>query len=76
MTDGTNPKNLEIKGKVTSYSFEINNSDNITIENLSFFPQPLKFNLLKILFCKIVNLPFHLHQKECLEILEHQKQPQ
>ncbi len=42
MTDGTNPKNLEIKGKVTSYSFEINNSDNITIENLSFFSSTIK----------------------------------
>ena len=37
MTDGTNPNDLDIKGKVSSYSFEIKNSDNITIENLSFF---------------------------------------
>ena len=42
MTDGTNPNDLEIKGKVTSYSFEINNSDNITIENLSFFSSTIK----------------------------------
>ena len=74
MTDGTNPNDLEIKGKVTSYSFEINNSDNITIENLSFFPPPSKFSLLKILFCKIVILLIHLHQKEYLVILEHLKQ--
>ena len=37
MTDGTNPNDLEVKGKVLSYSFEIIDSDNITIENLSFF---------------------------------------
>ena len=42
MTDGTNPNNLEVKGKVNSYSFEINNSKNITVENLFFFSSTIK----------------------------------
>ena len=42
MTDGTNPNDLEIKGKVSTYSFEIKNSENITIENLSFFSSTIK----------------------------------
>ena len=36
-TDGTNPNDLEVKGKTSTYSFDIKNSKNITIENLFFF---------------------------------------
>ena len=42
MTDGTNPNDLDIKGKVNTYSFEILNSGNITIENLFFFSSTVK----------------------------------
>ncbi|MEC7851169.1 MAG: hypothetical protein VX968_03130, partial [Bacteroidota bacterium] len=42
MTDGTNPNDLDIKGKVNTYSFEIVNSGNITIENLFFFSSTVK----------------------------------
>ncbi len=42
MTDGTNPNDLEVKGKVSTYSFEIKDSDQITIENLSFFSSTVK----------------------------------
>ena len=42
MTDGTNPNDLDIKGKVNTYSFEIVNAGNITIENLFFFSSTIK----------------------------------
>ena len=42
MTDGTNPNDLDIKGKVNTYSFEILNAGNITIENLFFFSSTVK----------------------------------
>ena len=42
MTDGTNPNDLDIKGKVNTYSFEIINAGNITIENLFFFSSTVK----------------------------------
>ena len=42
MTGGTNPNDFDVKGKVLSYSFQIKNSDNITIENLSFFSSTVK----------------------------------
>ena len=49
MTDGTNPNDLEVKGKTSTYSFDIRNSKNITIENLFFSPQLLKSPPVKIL---------------------------
>jgi len=42
MTDGTNPNDLEVRGKVSTYSFEVKDSDQITIENLSFFSSTVK----------------------------------
>ena len=42
MTDGINPSDMDIRGKVSTYSFEIKNSENITIENLSFFSSTVK----------------------------------
>ena len=37
MTDGTNPNNLEIRGKVSSYSINIKNSSNVSIKGFYFF---------------------------------------
>ena len=42
MTDGINPSDMDIRGKVSTYSFEIKNSENVTIENLSFFSSTVK----------------------------------
>ena len=42
MTDGTNPNELEVKGKTSTYSINIKNSNNITIENLFFFSSTIK----------------------------------
>ena len=39
-----NPNMLNIRGKVQSYAFEINNSDYIEIRNLEFFGTTLKFD--------------------------------
>lgn len=37
MTDGTNPNDLEIRGKVSSYSINIKNSSNVSIKGFYFF---------------------------------------
>ena len=37
MTDGTNPNNLEIRGKVSSYSINIKNSSNVSVKGFYFF---------------------------------------
>tara|TARA_Y100001935_G_scaffold132123_1_gene109341 strand:- start:2064 stop:4460 length:2397 start_codon:yes stop_codon:yes gene_type:complete len=42
MTDGDNPSGMDIRGKVSTYSFDIKNSEGITIENLSFFSSTVK----------------------------------
>ena len=41
--NGNNPNNLEIRGKVQSYAFEIENSDYVQIQNLEFFGTTFKF---------------------------------
>ena len=41
--NGSNPNNLEIRGKVQSYAFEIENSDYIKIKNIEFFGTTFKF---------------------------------
>ena len=42
--NNTNPNMLNIRGKIQSYAFEINNSDYIEIRNLEFFGTTLKFD--------------------------------
>ena len=42
--NNTNPNALNIRGKVQSYAFEINNSDYVEIRNLEFFGTTIKFN--------------------------------
>ena len=42
--NNSNPNMLNIRGKIQSYAFEINNSDYIEIRNLEFFGTTLKFN--------------------------------
>ena len=42
--NNTNPNMLNIRGKIQSYAFEINNSDHIEIRNLEFFGTTLKFD--------------------------------
>ena len=37
MTDGTNPNDLEIRGKVSSYSINIKNSSNVSVKGFYFF---------------------------------------
>ena len=37
MTDGTNPNNLDIRGKVSSYSITIKNSSNVSVKGFYFF---------------------------------------
>ena len=64
MTDGTNPNELDVKGKTSTYSFDIKNSKNITIENLFFFSSTIKSPPVRISLFKIVILLSHLHQKE------------
>ena len=41
--NNANPNILNIRGKIQSYAFEINNSDYIEIRNLDFFGTTLKF---------------------------------
>ena len=41
--NNVNPNMLDIRGKIQSYAFEINNSDYIEIRNLEFFGTTLKF---------------------------------
>ena len=40
--DNSNPNNLQIRGKVQSYAFDISNSDYIRIQNLEFFGTTFK----------------------------------
>jgi len=40
--DNSNPNNLQIRGKVQSYAFDISNSDYIAIQNLEFFGTTFK----------------------------------
>ena len=42
--NNANPNMLDIRGKIQSYAFEINNSDYIEIRNLEFFGTTLKFD--------------------------------
>ena len=42
--NNANPNMLNIRGKIQSYAFEINNSDHIEIRNLEFFGTTLKFD--------------------------------
>jgi len=42
MTDGQNPNNLNIRGKVSSYSVTIKNSSNINIQGIYFFSSTFK----------------------------------
>ncbi len=42
--NNVNPNMLDIRGKIQSYAFEINNSDYIEIRNLEFFGTTLKFD--------------------------------
>ena len=42
--NNVNPNMLNIRGKIQSYAFEINNSDYIEIRNLEFFGTTLKFD--------------------------------
>ena len=42
--NNANPNNLNIRGKVQSYAFEINNSDYVEIRNLEFFGTTFKFD--------------------------------
>ena len=42
--NNANPNMLNIRGKIQSYAFEINNSDYIEIRNLEFFGTTLKFD--------------------------------
>ena len=41
--NGADPNQLEIRGKVQSYAFQITNSDYVTINNLEFFGTTFKF---------------------------------
>jgi len=41
--NGMDPNNLQVRGKVQSYAFEITNSDHIQIKNLEFFGTTFKF---------------------------------
>tara|TARA_B100000575_G_scaffold98064_1_gene78241 strand:- start:12354 stop:15317 length:2964 start_codon:yes stop_codon:yes gene_type:complete len=58
MTDGTNPNELDIKGKTSSYSFEIKNSKNITIENLFFFSSTIKVSSSENIIIQDCNFAF------------------
>ena len=42
--NGSNPNELEIRGKVQSYAFQIANSDYVKIKNLEFFGTTFKFD--------------------------------
>ena len=42
--DNVNPNTLNIRGKVQSYAFDINNSDYVEIRDLEFFGTTFKFN--------------------------------
>ena len=57
-TDGTNPNNFEIKGKTSTYSFDIKNSKNITIENLFFFSSTIKASSSENIIIQDCNFAF------------------
>ena len=42
--NGIDPNTLNIRGKVQSYAFDINNSDFVEIKNIEFFGTTFKFN--------------------------------
>ena len=42
--NNVNPNSLDIRGKVQSYAFDINNSDYVEIRNIEFFGTTFKFN--------------------------------
>ena len=55
--NNADPNTLNLKGKVQSYAFEINNSDYIQIRNLEFFATTFKFNncdYSKVEHCNLV----------------------
>ena len=58
MTDGTNPNDLEVKGKTSTYSFDIRNSKNITIENLFFFSSTVKVSSSENIVIQDCNFAF------------------
>ena len=64
MTDGTNPNELEVKGKTSTYSINIKNSNNITIENLFFFSSTIKVASSENIIIQDCNLRFHPLLKE------------
>ena len=57
-TDGTNPNNFEIKGKTSTYSFDIKNSKNIAIENLFFFSSTIKASSSENIIIQDCNFAF------------------
>ena len=58
MTDGTNPNELDVKGKTSTYSFDIKNSKNITIENLFFFSSTIKVSSSENIIIQDCNFAF------------------
>ena len=58
MTNGTNPNDLEVKGKTSTYSFDIRNSKNITIENLFFFSSTVKVSSSENIVIQDCNFAF------------------
>ena len=58
MTDGSNPNDLEVKGKTSTYSFNIKNSKNITIENLFFFSSTIKVSSSENIVIQDCNFAF------------------
>ena len=58
MTNGANPNDLEVKGKTSTYSFNIKNSKNITIENLFFFSSTIKVSSSENIVIQDCNFAF------------------
>ena len=55
--DNVNPNSLDIRGKVQSYAFDIDNSDYVEIRNIEFFGTTFKFNnsdYSKVIHCNLV----------------------
>ena len=68
--DGVNPNELNIRGKIQSYAFEIINSDYVTIKNLEFFGTTFRFHNSDYGFIEGCNLFYPSCYKKMLGVID------
>ncbi|MEE2765295.1 MAG: T9SS type A sorting domain-containing protein [Candidatus Neomarinimicrobiota bacterium] len=70
--NGADPNELQIRGKVQSYAFDVSNSDHVQIKNLEFFGTTFKFDSCDYVLLEGCNLFYPSCYKRMLGIVDTQ----